>query len=48
MTTKPTSEKAFENAIEAWLLEQAGYTRAAIGHYRNHQRAVWHALDHRR
>ena len=27
MTTKPTSERDFENAIEAWLLEQAGYTR---------------------
>ena len=28
MIGNPTSEKAFEDAIEAWLVEHAGYTRA--------------------
>ena len=28
MTGKPTSEKDFEDAIEVWLLDHAGYTKA--------------------
>ena len=28
MTSKPTSEKDFEDAIEAWLVDRAGYAKA--------------------
>ena len=28
MTSKPTSEKDFEDAIEAWLVDRAGYSKA--------------------